>query len=67
MCPHPPQKLQPVAVHDVSDIGISISALGEHGRDFLQVGDGVKVKGGFFAAKTAIEISAEGGVVSIPG
>ncbi len=49
------------------DVGIGVATLTEHGGDVLQVGNGVEVAGRLFAAKAAIEVAAQGGVLAVPG
>ena len=49
------------------DVGWGISSSGEHVRKQLQVGDGFKVVGALFLAKSAIEVGADADVQGISG
>ena len=58
------KQAQPVAVHDVFDVGPGITARRQQARQSLQIGYRVQIAGRLFPPKSTVEIAADGGMTA---
>src|SRR5512138_2091733 len=54
-------------MHDRDNIFIAVTALREDFRHVLKVGDRIQIGGGLLAAKPAVEVAADRGMLAVPG
>src|SRR5688572_19340642 len=62
-----PEKPFPVAVKDVVDVRVAVTAIGQNAGQLLKVAVRLQIARGLLIAKTAIEVCTEGGVLGVAG
>src|SRR5205823_6038013 len=65
--PHFPQKTDEIAARNQFDVGLLVSARGQHRRNAAEVCDRVEVGRGLLAAECAVEIGTDPGMTRVAG
>ena len=66
LCPLPAQDTQPIAMHNTGNICFGIATAAQNLGHLLYISDRIQIPGRLLAAKTTVQITANGGVTRIP-